>query len=183
MRHVVVDVTSWRARLRSETRVDKGLRYRLRNTPSHLSITLRGDFRIRMLKVNVPHPFVVFGRELLGELIGKVFSSLLPVEAELVLLDAAAHTVEMNVKIFGVLLAHVAVKDAMGGRAVGLDWGGRLQVTHFDEGRADGNSLLAVEENRSSFGLCGGIHYSADGLTLCECWSIRGGSRTDVGRW
>ena len=51
---------------------------------------------------------MVFGREVIGEVTGKVFSSLLPVEAELVLLDAAAHPVEMHVKSFGALPAHVA---------------------------------------------------------------------------
>ena len=35
---------------------------------------------------------------MLGEVIGKVFSYLLPVEEELVLLDAAAHPVEAHVK-------------------------------------------------------------------------------------
>ena len=103
-------------------------------------LTLTGDFRICTLKVNVSHPSVVFGREVLGELIGKVFSSLLPVEAELVLLDAAAHPAEAHVKSFGALLAHVAGEDAVGGRAVGLDLGGRLQVAQFDEGRVDGNA-------------------------------------------
>ena len=43
-----------------------------------------------------------------GEVIGKVFISLLPVEAELVLLDAGAHPVETHVKSFGALPAHVA---------------------------------------------------------------------------
>ena len=148
-----------------------------------MSLALRGDLRIRMLKVNVPHPSVVFGREVLGEVISKVFSSFLPVKAELVLFDAAAHPVEAHVKSLGALPAHFAGEDAVGGRTVGLDWGGRLQVSHFDEGRADGNSLLAVEENCSSFGLRGGIHESADGLKFCEYWSIRGGSRTDMGRW
>ena len=100
-----------------------------------------------MLKVNASHTSMVFGREVLGELIGKVFSSLLPVEAELVLLDAAAHPVEAHVKSFGALLAHVAGEDDVGGHAVGLDWGGCLRVAHFDEGRADGNNLLAVEEH------------------------------------
>ena len=66
----------------------------------HLSLALRGDLRICTLKVNVPHPSVVFGREVLGEVIGKVFSSLLPVEAELVLLDTAAYPVEIHVKSF-----------------------------------------------------------------------------------
>ena len=118
---------------------------------------------------------------MLGELIGKVFSSLLPVQAELILLDAAAHPVEMHVKGFGSLLAHVTSEDAVGGRAVGYDQGGRLRVTHFDEGCADGKILLAVEENRSSFAFCSGSHDGADSLTFGEYRSSRGWSDTDVG--
>ena len=87
---------------------------------------------------------MVFGGEVPGELIGKVFSSFLPLQVELVMFDAAEHPVETHVKIFGVLLAHVAGEDSMGGRDVGHYWGGRLRVAHFDEGRADGDSLLAV---------------------------------------
>ena len=82
---------------------------------------------------------------MLGEVIDKVFSSLLPVQAELILLDAAAHPVETHIKGFGALPAHVAVENAVGGRAVSFDWGGRLRVAHFDAGCADGNNLLAVE--------------------------------------
>ena len=66
----------------------------------------------------------MFGREVLGEVIGKVFNSLLTVESKLVLLGAAAHQVEAYVKSFGELLAHVAVEDSVGGCAVGLDWVG-----------------------------------------------------------
>ena len=51
---------------------------------------------------------------MLGEVIGKVFGSLLPVQAELIILDVAAHPVEMHVKGFGALLAHVAGEDAVG---------------------------------------------------------------------
>ena len=67
-------------------------------------------------------------REVLGEVIGKVFSSVLPVDAELVLLDASAHPVEAHVKSFGELPAHVAGEYAMGGRVFGLDWGGQFQL-------------------------------------------------------
>ena len=49
--HVVVDMTSRRARSRGEMRVDNGPRGRRRNTPSHLSLALTGDLRIRSLKV------------------------------------------------------------------------------------------------------------------------------------
>ena len=120
---------------------------------------------------------------MLGEVTGKVFSSLLPIEVELVLLDVEAHPVELHVKIFGALTAHVTGEHAVGGRAVGLDWGGRLRVAHFDEGRADGNIILAVEEDQFSFGLGGRSHDGEDGLTFGEDFSIQSGSRPDVGRW
>ena len=118
---------------------------------------------------------------MLGEVIGNVFGSLLPIQAELIWLDAAAHPVESHVKGLGAFPAHVAGEDSVGGRAVGLDWGGRLRVAHFDEGCADGNSLLVVEENRSSFGFCGRSHDGVDGLTFGEYRNIRGWSGTDVG--
>ena len=148
-----------------------------------MSLTFTEDFRIFTLKVNVSHLSVVFGREVIGEVIGKVFSSLLLVEAELVLIDVAAHPVEAHVKRFGALLAHVVSEDTLGGCALGLDWVGRLWVAHFDEGRADGKSLLAVEEDCSSFGLGGGSHDGADGLTVGEDRSAWSGSTPYVGRW
>ena len=120
---------------------------------------------------------------MLGEVTGNIFSSLLPVQEELVLIDAAAHPVETNGKGFGARPAHVAGEYAVGGRAVGFDKGGRLRVDHFDEGCADGNSLLTFEENRSSFGFSGGSDDGADSLTFCEYWSIRGWSGTYVGWW
>ena len=43
-----------------------------------------------------------------GELTGKVFSSFVPVQTELVLFDAAAHPVETHVKSLGVLPSDVA---------------------------------------------------------------------------
>ena len=80
-------------------------------------------------------------------------------------------------------MAHVSGEDSVVGCAVGLDWGWWLQVAHFDEVRADGNSLLAVGEDRSSFGLGGGSHDGADGLTFGEDQSVWIGSRPYVGRW
>ena len=121
---------------------------------------------------------------MLGEVIGKVSSSLMPVQTEFFLLEVADHPVETHVKSFGALLAHVSGEDAVGGCAVGFDRGGRLRVAHFDEVCVDGNSLMAVEENRFSFGFRGGNHDGAYGLIFGEYWYIRGWSGTDVGwRW
>ena len=111
----------------------------------HLSLALTGDLRIHTLKVYVPYPPVVFGREVLGEVIGKVFGYLLPVQAEFILLYAEAHPLESLVKGLGAFPAHVSSEYSVEGRDVALDRGGQLQVAHFDEGCADGNSLLAVE--------------------------------------
>ena len=144
-RHVVVDLTLRRAPSCDETRVANGLRCRWSNTPSHLSLVLRGYLWIHTVKVYVPYPSVVFGREVLVELIGKVLITLLPIQAELILIYAAAHPVETHVKGFGALPAHVSSDNAVGGCAVGFDQVGRLRVAHLDVGRADGNHLLAVE--------------------------------------
>ena len=66
----------------------------------HLSLVLEGYFRSRKLKVNILHASMMFGREVFGEVIGKVSSSLLPVEAKLFLLDVTPHPVEAHVKLF-----------------------------------------------------------------------------------
>ena len=105
---------------------------------------------------------------MLGEVIGKVFGSLLPVQAELILFDAAAHPVESHVKGLGEFLTHVAGEDSVRGRAVGLYRGGRLWVAHPSEGCEDENGVLSVEENRSIFCFRGGSHDGADGLTFGE---------------
>ena len=70
--------------------------------------------------------------------------------------------------------AHVAGEDSVGCHAVGLDRVGRLRVAHFDEFCEGGNSLIYVEEKRSSFGFCGGSHDGSDGLTFGEYRTIRG---------
>ena len=88
---------------------------------------------------------MVFGREVRGEVIGNIFSYLMPVEAELLFLNTTLHPVEVHVKGFGAFPAHVAGKDAVGGCVVSLDWSGPLRVAHFNQGRADGKSLLDIE--------------------------------------
>ena len=123
---------------------------------------------------------MVFGREVLGEVISKVFGYLLPEQAELILFDSSAHPVILHVKVLGAFPAHVVGEDAVGGCAVGLDWGGRLRVAHLGEGSADGEGLLAVEENRTGFCFRGGSHDGVDSLTFGEYWAIRGRSWANV---
>ena len=50
---------------------------------------------------------------------------------------------------------------------------GVVEITHFIEVRVDRNSLLAVEEYRSSFSLGGGSHDGADGLAFGEDRRLR----------
>ena len=162
--------------------MDKGLRGRWRNTPSHLSLILEGYFRNCTLKVNILHVSVMFRREVFGEVIGKVFSSLLTVEAKSFLLDAIPHPVEAHVKCFGDFQVHVAGEDSMRGFAVSFYFSGRLMMTHLNQGRADGNSLLDVEEYRTGFSIGGGCHDGADGLALGGDWAVCSGSRPYGGR-
>ena len=94
--------------------------------------------------------------------------------------DLSAHPVELYVKGLGEFPAHVSGEDAVGGRAVGLDWGGRLRVAHIGECCADGDGLLAIEENRTGFCFHGGSHDGADGLIFGEYCTIRGWSWVNV---
>ena len=55
-------------------------------------------------------------------------------------------------------------------------------MSHFDQGRADENSFLAVEEDCTGLRLGGICHDSADDLALGEYRAMWGGSRTDGGR-
>ena len=82
---------------------------------------------------------------MLGEVISKVFGTLLPVQAELIFFDSVAHPVESYVKGLGALLEHAAGDYAVRDCAVGLDRGGRLRVAHLGEVSTDGDGLLAVE--------------------------------------
>ena len=102
-----------------------------------------------------------------GELIGNIFSSLMPVEAKLFLFEVTSHQVEAHVKCFGEFLAHVAGEYSVRGCIVSLDWSGWLRMDHFNQGRAYGNRLLAVEEDLTGSSLSGGCRDGADGLALC----------------
>ena len=53
-------------------------------------------------------------------------------------------------------------------------------MAHVGEVSADGDGLLAIEENRTGFCFRGGSHDGADGLTLGEYWPIRGRSWENV---
>ena len=103
-----------------------------------------------------------------GEVIGNIFTSLLPVEAKLFLLDATSHPVEVHVKCFGAFTAHVSGEDAVGGCVVSLGWSGRLRMAYFNQGRADMNILFAIEEDRTGFSLGSRLNDGADGLAPGE---------------
>ena len=55
-------------------------------------------------------------------------------------------------------------------------------MDHFNQGRADGNSLLDVEGDSTGFGLGVGCHAGADGLALGEDWAVCSRSRPDGGK-
>ena len=98
------------------------------------------------------------------------------------MLDVTLHPIDAHVKCFGLFLAHVAGEDSVRGCVLSLDQSGRLQMARFNQGRTNGNSLLAVAEDRTSLDLGGGCHDGADGLALGQDWAVCSGSRSDGGR-
>ena len=67
---------------------------------------------------------------MLCEIVGQVEFSGGPEEIKLALLDSVFHPPVSHVERFGELLAHLGIKDAVGGSVVGFDWRscGRLLV-------------------------------------------------------
>ena len=70
----------------------------------------------------------------------------------------------------------------MGGFTVSFDLSWRLRMAHFNQGRADGNSLLAVEEDCTSYSLGVRCHDGSDGMSLGKDWAVWSGSGSDGGR-
>ena len=56
-------------------------------------------------------------------------------------------------------------------------------MAHFNKGCADGNILLAVDKDRTSFSLGSRCHDGADGLVLGDDRAVWSGGRLDGGRW
>ena len=52
-------------------------------------------------------------------------------------------------------------------------------MAHFNQGRADGNILLGVEEDRTDFRLGDGCHDGEDDLEIGEDRAVQSGSRPD----
>ena len=71
---------------------------------------------------------------MLGEVIGKIFSSLLPVEAKCFLLDATLHPVEVHVKCFGAFPAYIACEDDVRGCVVSRGWPISFRVVRMATG-------------------------------------------------
>ena len=83
------------------------------------------------LEILVSHHSMMHGGKVFREIIGKVVFAWHPIKMELALVDAVFHPVKTHVKSLGLLSAHVACEDAMGGSIVCLDWSWWLLVAQF----------------------------------------------------
>ena len=68
---------------------------------------------------------------MLGVVVSKVGDTRLPVDEELAFACAIAYPIKLHVNRFRSFLLDGVAGKAVGGRAVDLDWSGRLWVTYF----------------------------------------------------
>jgi hypothetical protein len=73
----------------------------------------------------------------LGEVIGEIIFTGMPMNNELALLDSIAYPIEAHVDCFGPALFDCFVGNASGTCIFGLDWCGCLRMTHFLECNAE----------------------------------------------
>jgi len=133
------------------------------------------------MEVHWSHRLVVRRGEVLGVVIGKIISALLPVDAELALANAVTDPVETHINRFGAALLDGVIDETIGTSIVRLDRRGWLGVAHFDEGSPDLASVLAIEVKASEFSFEGRAHDilqdgadDVDGAIGFGRWSIGG---------
>lgn len=92
---------------------------------------------------------------MLGDVVGKIDCSRLPIDLELVLFYPVAKPIESHVNGFGALLLDSVIDDALGARIVGFDWCWRLVVAHVLERLAKWTCFLGVDVGSAYFSFCG----------------------------
>ena len=117
-----------------------------------------------------------------GVVVRKVGSSRHPVDEELSLSDSILDPIKAHINGFGSLLFDGLVGKTHCHGIVNLDWSGWLWVPQFNEGVADGDCFLAIEERGTDLGFRGRGHDVAHDLGEGEKRSIewRNGKRGDI---
>ena len=91
----------------------------------------------------------------LDVIVSQVCDARLPVDEELTLACTVADLIKLHVDHFQSFLLDGVVGEAVGGRAVDLNWSGRLWVPKFEEQGAYRDGFLAVDVGGSDLGFGG----------------------------
>ena len=113
-------------------------------------------------------------RMMLGEVVGFVETSFLPVDVELSLTDTVADPVVAHVDGFGAFLLDGVIGNAGSGGIVSGNRGWRLGVAEFFEGDSDWAGLFAVVEEGRKFSFGGARDDFADELAENVDGAVRG---------
>jgi hypothetical protein len=120
-------------------------------------------------------------RMLLGKVVCVVVFAQFPIDAELILLQAATDPVKAHVYGLGLALFDGVVGNAAGGRVVCFDWSIGLRMTHVQEGLMDGTDFLVIVEEASKSAL------AALAISLCKIllpmWMALFSGARRVRRW
>lgn len=118
------------------------------NTPSRI--------KVRMVQIMRLHRLMMMGWMVLGEVVGVIVFTFLPMHIELPLFDAVTRPIITHVNGLGAFLLDGVIDDAFGTRVVGLDWCGRLRVAKVLQGGAEYTSFLCIVEDCTNFCFSGG---------------------------
>jgi hypothetical protein len=94
---------------------------------------------------------VMSGAMMFGPIVCSVVGTWAPVVSELALGITAAEPVESHVNCLGATGLDVVGDHAKGSAVVGLDWCGRLFVTHFFENLSHWNCFAGVDVEGAKF--------------------------------
>ena len=91
----------------------------------------------------------------LCKIVGKVGGSFIPVDTEVVLLDAVLDPEVAHVHRFGALGLERTICNAVGSAVVRLDWGRALRKAEFAKGSANRFRFTTVVEDAAEFAFRG----------------------------
>ena len=96
------------------------------------------------MEIDTADDFVVKATVVFGWIVSKVIEPWFPVDIKHTLADSVAQPIESHAHCFGTFLFDCFVDDTGCSAIVGLQWGGRLRVAHFDESLSEWDGFSCI---------------------------------------